>query len=114
MLGDRWALVIVRDMVMGKRRFGDFFKSPENIPTNILTDRLQRLEEFGLIGKHSYQDNPVRFEYRLTERGADLLPALQAVCRWANRHLPETWTTPKTFLNLKPDDVVFKGLRTGK
>jgi DNA-binding HxlR family transcriptional regulator len=64
LLGDRWTLVIVRDMVMGKKRFGDFLKSPERIPTNILTDRLARLAEFGLLEKRSYQDNPVRFEYR--------------------------------------------------
>src|SRR5712692_1881205 len=89
-VGDRWTLVLVRDMVTGKNRFGDFLKSPERIPTNILTDRLQRLEEFGLLEKRRYQENPVRFEYRLTRKGADLLPALQAVCVWANRHLPNT------------------------
>jgi DNA-binding HxlR family transcriptional regulator len=110
-LGDRWTLVIVRDMLTGKTRFGDFLKSPERIPTNILTDRLARLEEFGLIEKRSYQDNPVRFEYRLTQKGADLLPALQAVCLWANRHLPDTWKTPKSFLGLKPRDVVAKSTK---
>jgi DNA-binding HxlR family transcriptional regulator len=104
-LGDRWSLVIIRDMVTGKTRFGDFLKSPERIPTNILTERLQRLEAFGLIEKERYQQNPVRFAYRLTRKGADLLPALQAVCIWANRHLPETWRPPKTFLALKPDDI---------
>ena len=106
LLGDRWTLVIVRDMVVGKKRFGEFLKSPERVPTNILTDRLRRLEDFGLLEKRSYQDNPVRFEYRLTEKGADLLPALQAVCLWANRHLPDTWKTPKSFLGLKPSEVV--------
>jgi DNA-binding HxlR family transcriptional regulator len=106
LVGDRWTLVIVRDMVMGKKRFGDFLKSPEGIPTNILTDRLQRLEEFGLLEKRSYQENPVRFEYRLTEKGAALLPALQAVCRWANRYLPDTWKTPKRFLELKPSELM--------
>ncbi len=104
-LGDRWSLVIIRDMVTGKTRFGDFLKSPEHIPTNILTDRLQRLEAFGLIEKRSYQQNPVRFAYRLTRKGADLLPALQAVCVWANRHIPETWRPPKSFLKLKAGDI---------
>lgn len=106
LLGDRWTLVIVRDLLTGKSRFGDFLKSPERIPTNILTDRLERLEAFGLIEKASYQQNPVRFDYRLSEKGADLLPALQAVCVWANRHLPDTWKTPKSFLDLKPADVL--------
>jgi|ERR1700730_10923314 DNA-binding HxlR family transcriptional regulator len=114
LLGDRWTLVIVRDMVMGKKRFGDFLKSPERIPTNILTDRLARLAEFGLLEKRSYQDNPVRFEYRLTQKGADLLPALQAVCLWANRHLPDTWKTPKSFLELKPSEVVSRDAKTQK
>jgi len=107
-LGDRWTLVIVRDMITGKSRFGDFLKSPERIPTNILTERLARLEEFELIEKRSYQQNPVRFEYRLTGKGADLLPALQAVCLWANRHLPKTWKAPKSFLELKPSEVMSK------
>ena len=48
----------------------------------------------------------MRFDYRLSEKGADLLPALQAVCVWANRHLPDTWKTPKSFLDLKPADVL--------
>ena len=106
LVGDRWTLVIVRDLLTGKSRFGDFLKSPERIPTNILTDRLERLEAFGLIEKSSYQDNPVRFDYRLSEKGADLLPALQAVCVWANKHLPDTWKTPKSFLDLRPSDVL--------
>lgn len=105
-LGDRWTLVIVRDLLTGKSRFGDFLKSPEGIPTNILADRLERLEAFGLIEKSSYQENPVRFDYRLRQKGADLLPALQALCLWANRHMPDTWETPKSFLELKPGDVL--------
>ena len=113
-LGDRWTLVIVRDMVTGKKRFGDFLKSPEGIPTNILTDRLQRLEEFGLLAKRRYQDNPPRLEYRLTDKGADLLPALQAICVWANRHLPKTWKTPKSFLELKPSKLDSKITKTQK
>lgn len=104
--------MIVRDMVTGKMRFGDFLKSPEGIPTNILTDRLQRLEDFGLVEKRSYQRNPIRFEYLLTEKGADLLPALQAVCLWANRHLPRTWQTPKKFLELKPSDIIARIAKT--
>jgi DNA-binding HxlR family transcriptional regulator len=105
-LGDRWTLVIVRDLLTGKSRFGDFLKSPEGIPTNTLTDRLERLEAFGLVEKSSYQNNPVRFDYRLSEKGADLLPALQAVCMWANRHMPDTWRTPRSFLDLRPSEVL--------
>jgi DNA-binding HxlR family transcriptional regulator len=114
LLGDRWTLVIVRDLLTGKSRFGDFLKSPEHIPTNILADRLERLEAFGLLEKASYQENPVRFDYRLSQKGADLLPALQAVCEWANRHLPDTWKTPKSFLDLKPSDVLARRSRARK
>jgi DNA-binding HxlR family transcriptional regulator len=114
LLGDRWTLVIVRDLLTGKSRFGDFLKSPEHIPTNILADRLERLEAFGLLEKASYQENPVRFDYRLSQKGADLLPALQAVCVWANRHLPDTWKTPKSFLDLKPSAVLARRSRARK
>lgn len=103
--GDRWTLVIVRDLATGKSRFGDFLKSPERIPTNVLTDRLLRLEEFGLIEKSAYHKHPTRFEYALTPKGAELLPVLQAICEWANRHMPETWKTPEKFLSLKPSDI---------
>jgi DNA-binding HxlR family transcriptional regulator len=103
--GDRWTLVIIRDLATGKARFGDFLKSPECIPTNVLADRLLRLEEFGLIGKKTYQTNPARYEYGLTQKGAELLPVLQAICRWANTHMPETWRTPERFLSLKPAEV---------
>jgi DNA-binding HxlR family transcriptional regulator len=104
--GDRWTFVIVRDLAMGKARFGELLKSPERIPTNVLTDRLLRLEEFGLIERRAYQQHPARFEYGLTQKGAELLPVLQAICRWANTHIPETWKTPEKFLTLKPKEVV--------
>ena len=91
---------------MGKARFGELMKSPERIPTNVLTDRLLRLEEFGLVEKAAYQQHPARFEYRLTQKGAELLPVLQAICRWANAHIPETWQTPEKFLALKPKEIV--------
>jgi hypothetical protein len=58
-----------------------------------------------LAEKNSYQDNPVRFDYRLREGGADLLPVLQAGCVWANKHLPDTWKTPKSFLDPRPINV---------
>jgi DNA-binding HxlR family transcriptional regulator len=103
--GDRWTLVIIRDLATGKTRYGDFLKSPEGIPTNVLADRLLRLEEFGLIKKKTYQTNPTRYEYGLTQKGAELLPLLQAICRWANTHMPETWRTPEHFLSLRPAEV---------
>ena len=87
-LGDRWTLLVVRDLLAGKRRFGDFLASPEGIPTNILTDRLKRLAAAGLVTKTAYQTNPVRHEYAPTATGRDLRGVLAAVRRWAEAHLP--------------------------
>lgn len=112
--GDRWTLVIMRDLAMGKTRFGDFSQSPERIPTNVLTDRLVRLEEFGLIEKSAYQEHPIRYDYAVTQKGAELLPVLQAVCKWANKHLPGTWKTPDKFLSLKPSDLTVKKTKTSE
>lgn len=106
--GDRWTLVLVRDLAMGKgkARFGNFLKAPERIPTNVLTERLVRLEEHGLVSKRAYQSNPTRYEYALTRKGAELVPVLQAICVWANEHMPDTWKTPERFLALKPEDIL--------
>lgn len=92
LLGDKWTLLIVRDLLyFGKRLYGEFADSPEKIPTNILADRLKRLEEHGLVEKTPYQEHPVRYAYALTVRGADLQPVLRAMVEWGNRHIPGTY-----------------------
>ena len=101
LLGDRWSLVVVRDLLAGKRRFGELLASPEGIPTNILAARLKRLEAAGLISRRPYQHRPLRHEYHLTAEGEALLPVLQEMCRWANRHWPETWIPPDSFMHRK-------------
>lgn len=98
LVGDRWTLVIVRDLLNGKARFSEFLASPERITTNILTDRLAAMEAAGLITRSAYQARPPRYEYRLTEMGLGLLPVLQDVCRWGNRYLPGTWVPPERFM----------------
>lgn len=98
LVGDRWTLVIVRDMVNGKRRFADFLASPERVTTSVLADRLARMEAAGLIEARPYQERPRRYEYLLTAKGLGLLPVLQEVCRWANRFVPGTWTPPESFM----------------
>lgn len=102
LIGDRWTLVILRDLFGGKKRFSEFLTSPENIATNVLTNRLALMEEAGLVTKRAYQQRPRRFEYTLTPMGEGLLPVLQEMCRWANRHLPETWKPPDSFMRRKP------------
>ncbi len=100
-VGDKWSMVILRDLLTGKRRFGQFLTSPERITTNVLADRLARLEGFGLIERRAYSERPPRFEYFLTEKGAGLLPVLQEISRWANTYLPGTWRPPEMFMRMK-------------
>ena len=98
LIGDRWTMVILRDLINGKTRYSDFLTSPERITTSILADRLERMEAAGLITRAPYQERPVRYSYELTEMGRGLHPALRELCRWANRFLPSTWTPPAHFM----------------
>lgn len=103
-LGDKWSLVVIRDLFAGRRRFSEFLASPEGIKRNILAERLKRLEAAGLIARRRYQERPERFEYSLTRAGADLLPVLQAVARWAKAHIPGVWTPSDAFFARRPED----------
>ena len=88
LIGDKWTLLVIRDMrFFGRKQFRDFLDSPEGISTNILTERLKRLEKHGIIEKHSYQDNPVRYEYSLTQIGQDLEPVLLEINRWGKNNI---------------------------
>lgn len=93
-LGDKWTLLVIRDLFLGKHHYREFTESPEGIPTNILADRLKRLEASGIISKQPYQERPVRYAYELTSMGEDLLPLLAEIARWANRHIPGTAKPP--------------------
>jgi len=88
LLGDKWTLLIIRDLFFGKNRYKEFHESEERIPTNILASRLQKMESAGLITKKPYQDNPVRYEYHLTETGRSLEPVIQVILDWAGKQLP--------------------------
>ena len=101
LIGDRWTMVVLRDMVNGKTRYSEFRKSPEQISTNILADRLTMMEVSGLITAKPYQQRPMRLEYELTPMGRDLLPVLQELCRWGNKHLPGTYVPPASFMGRK-------------
>ena len=85
-VGDRWSLLVIRDLVRGKRRFAEFLGSSEGIPTNILADRLKRLVQAGVVTSSRYSDHPPRVEYRLTTRGEELRPMLRAMVEWGVRH----------------------------
>ena len=86
-LGDKWSLLVVRDMVWGRSRyFKEFLASPEGIATNILADRLTRLECSGIIAKQPDPENRSRRIYTLTEKGAALIPVLVELLCWGMRY----------------------------
>lgn len=91
--GDRWTLLIVRDLMLKNRTtFRDFLEGGEKIASNILADRLTRLEDDGIIERIPHTEDGRRHVYRLTEKGIDLAPVLLEMILWAARH--ETTAAP--------------------
>jgi DNA-binding HxlR family transcriptional regulator len=87
MFGDRWSLLIVRDlMIRGFHSFKDFQESGEGIATNILADRLRKLEQAGIISRETQPTDARRIHYRLTKRGIELAPAVFELLLWGARH----------------------------
>jgi DNA-binding HxlR family transcriptional regulator len=93
--GDRWTLLIVRDLLRGRDTYGKLAASDEGIPTNILAERLRRMEEAGLVATEPYQENPVRYRYALTKKGRDLEAVLAALARWGRKHVAGTAVAPE-------------------
>jgi DNA-binding HxlR family transcriptional regulator len=90
--GDKWSLLIIRDLMFNKKcTYGDFLKSAEGIATNILASRLQGLEENGIIEKSDHPNSKAKILYRLTQKGIDLLPILAEIYLWAEKYftIPE-------------------------
>lgn len=83
-VGERWALLIIRNAFHGARRFDDF-QADLGIARNVLTDRLNGLVEHGVFERRRYEERPPRYEYRLTEKGRDLLPVILTLVRWGDR-----------------------------
>lgn len=81
-LGDRWTLLVIRDLFLGRTRFKDFEASPEGIPTNILSERLERLLAAGIVEQTPVDEGAKRFAYRLTAKGKALAPVLVAIRDW--------------------------------
>src|SRR5579859_758289 len=81
---------VARDLLGGQKRYGDLLASAEHIPTNILADRLKRLERAGLLERIRYREHPPRFEYRLTAEGRGLGRAIDALATWGLAHFPGT------------------------
>jgi DNA-binding HxlR family transcriptional regulator len=82
LFGDRWSLLIIRDLLLGRQRFKEFVASPEGIPTNILSERLERLREHGVVELTEAADGSRHPAYQLTTKGRALGPVLEAVRDW--------------------------------
>jgi DNA-binding HxlR family transcriptional regulator len=92
-LGERWTILIVHEAFWGVRRFSELQRNL-GIARNILSARLQRLTRAGVLERIRYQEDPERFEYRLTPMGRDLYPAVLAILRWGDQHLAEDDDSP--------------------
>ena len=85
-IGEKWSLLVVRELLFGVRRFNDIAANT-GAPRDILTARLRRLEELGVVERREYSDRPPRYEYRLTEAGKELQPVMLALKRWGDEHV---------------------------
>lgn len=89
MIGDKWSLLIIRDIMMnGKNTYNEFLKSKEKIATNVLADRLVMLESAGILSKEEHPESKAKILYRLSHKGIDLLPILVELILWADAYLP--------------------------
>ena len=86
-IGDRWTLLVVRDLLAGTRRFQDLLESLPGIAPNILSDRLKLMETHGLVERRLYSDHPPRAEYTLTDKGKELGVVVGALATWGSRHV---------------------------
>lgn len=113
--GDRWTLLVIRDLVFGgKRHFRELMSSPEGIASNILAARLKKLEDFGAISRNPDPENRRQVVYELTEKGADLIPILIEIVLWGAKYDPDT-AAPKAMLRRMRDDreTVIRELKAG-
>lgn len=87
-VGERWTILIIRDAFLGIRRFDDFQESL-GVSRGVLTNRLKRLVDEGILERRRYQEHPPRYEYRLTDKGRDLWPVTMGLLKWGDRYLAE-------------------------
>lgn len=106
--GDKWSLLIIRDLMIKKEcTYGDFLKSGEKIATNILASRLQNLQENGMIIKKDHPDNKLKILYRLTEKGIDLIPLIVEINLWSDKYLTIPDNRKKLIEDIKKDKEKF-------
>ena len=98
LIGERWTLLILRDVFNGKRRFSEMQRSM-GVARNVLAARLDRLVEEGILERRPYSESPGRHEYFLTEKGLDLWPVLVSVMQWGDRHLDREGAPAMTLIH---------------
>lgn len=102
LLGDRWSLVIVRDLMFrGFREYGQFLGAGEGISTNILAERLDRLMCAGVIVRAEHPSNGKKYVYRLTEKGVDLAPLMIEFALWGAKYVPDNAAPPEVVHQMK-------------
>ena len=113
LLGDKWTLLVLRDLVFkNKRRFRDFLDSPEKIATNILTHRLRNLEQAGIVTRRTDPESARQVLYELTPKGLDLIPVLVDLVLWGARYDPETGAPQQIIERIQADrDGFIEALR---
>ena len=104
LLGDKWTLLIVRDLLLTDRsEFGHFLYAGEGISTNILSDRLEKLQLAGVVTKQPHPDHGKKFVYKLTDKGLGLAPTIIEMTLWGNQHLDNT-DMPAALLTMMKND----------
>lgn len=106
--GDKWSLLIIRDLVFGNKcTYNDFLRSEEGIATNILASRLKGLEENGVIEKSKHPDSKAKNLYRLTQKGIDLLPIIVEIYIWSDMYLIVPAEIKNTINEAKKNKIEF-------
>ena len=106
--GDKWSLLIIRDLMFGNKcTYNDFLKSEEGIATNILASRLKGLEENGIIEKTAHPDSKAKILYRLTNKGIDLLPMIMEIYIWSDKYFEMPTNLKLTIKEAKRDKEKF-------
>src|SRR6266542_2261651 len=100
-VGDRWTLLVVRDLLGGPRRFRDLQAGLPGLAPNILSERLKLMEEHGLVGRRFYSDHPPRAEYELTEKGKELGVVVGALAAWGSCHVDKGERVPGNSIRVK-------------
>ncbi len=108
MWGDKWSLLIIRDLMLKKEcTYGDFLKADEKIATNILATRLQNLLDNGIIDKKDHPDNKLKILYFLTQKGIDLIPVIVEINLWGDQYLTIPDDRKKLLEEIKKDKEAF-------